>query len=163
MVDMHPPIVPEQPVPVISRDQLAALIKACTGTTFADRRDLALVRLFIDTGCRRAELTNLSVDDVDLRLRQATVTGKGRRTRTVAFGTSAPRRSTAISAPVPDTATHTSRTCGSGWPDPSPTTASRRSSVVGLATPGSTSGSTCTGSGAPTPTSRWLMASRART
>jgi site-specific recombinase XerD len=86
MVNMHPPIVPEQPVPVISPDQLAALIKACSGTTFADRRDLALVRLFIDTGCRRAELTNLSVEDVDLRARQATVTGKGRRTRTVAFG-----------------------------------------------------------------------------
>jgi site-specific recombinase XerD len=86
MVNMHPPVVPEQPVPVISPDQLAALVKACSGTTFADRRDLALVRLFIDTGCRRAELTNLSVEDVDLRARQATVTGKGRRTRTVAFG-----------------------------------------------------------------------------
>jgi site-specific recombinase XerD len=86
MVNMHPPIVPEQPVPVISPDQLAALIRACTGTTFADRRDLALVRMLIDTGCRRAELTNLSTDDIDLKLRQATVTGKGRRTRTVAFG-----------------------------------------------------------------------------
>jgi site-specific recombinase XerD len=86
MVNMHPPIVPEQPVPVLSPYQLAALIKACTGTTFADRRDLALVRLFIDTGCRRAELTNLTIDDIDLRARQATVTGKGRRIRTVAFG-----------------------------------------------------------------------------
>jgi site-specific recombinase XerD len=86
MVNMTPPIVPERPVPVISPDDLAALIKACSGTTFADRRDLAIVRLFIDTGCRRAEVTNLSVDDIDLRARQATVTGKGRRTRTVAFG-----------------------------------------------------------------------------
>jgi site-specific recombinase XerD len=86
MVNMRPPIVPEQPVPVISPDQLAALIKACSGMTFADRRDVAIIRLFVDTGCRRAELTNLSMDDVDLRLRQATVTGKGRRIRTVAFG-----------------------------------------------------------------------------
>jgi site-specific recombinase XerD len=86
MVNMHPPVVPEQPVPVISHDQFAALIKACSGTAFADRRDLAIVRLFVDTGCRRAELTNLSTDDIDLRLRQATVMGKGRRLRTVAFG-----------------------------------------------------------------------------
>jgi len=80
------PLVPEQPVPVITPEQLAALLKACSGTAFADRRDLAIVRLLIDTGCRRAELTNLSTDDIDLRLRQATVTGKGRRVRTVAFG-----------------------------------------------------------------------------
>lgn len=86
MVNMTPPIVPEQPVPVIAPDDLAALIKVCSGTTFADRRDLALVRVLLDTGCRRAEVTNLKVEDIDLRLRQATVTGKGRRTRTVAFG-----------------------------------------------------------------------------
>jgi site-specific recombinase XerD len=86
MVNMHPPIVPEQPVPVIASEQLAALLKACAGTDFASRRDLAIVRLFIDTGVRRRELADLAVDDVDLRTRQATVTGKGRRTRTVAFG-----------------------------------------------------------------------------
>jgi site-specific recombinase XerD len=86
MVNMSPPIVPEQPVPVISTEQLAALVKACSGTTFSDRRDLAIIRMFIDTGCRRLELTKLTIDDIDLRLRQATVTGKGRRTRTVAFG-----------------------------------------------------------------------------
>ena len=86
MVNMHAPVVPEQPVPIISPEQLAALVKACSGTTFADRRDLAIIRMFIDTGCRRAELTNLTVDDIDLRARQATVTGKGRRIRTVAFG-----------------------------------------------------------------------------
>jgi site-specific recombinase XerD len=86
MVNMHPPIVPEQPVPVISPQELAALVKACSGTDFASRRDLAIVRMFIDTGVRRRELTDLELDDVDLRVRQAVVTGKGRRTRTVAFG-----------------------------------------------------------------------------
>jgi site-specific recombinase XerD len=86
MTNMRPPVVPEQPVPVLSAEQLAALIRACSGTDFASRRDLAIVRLFVDTGVRRAELTALEVEDVDLRHRQATVTGKGRRTRTVAFG-----------------------------------------------------------------------------
>jgi site-specific recombinase XerD len=86
MVNMHPPVVPEAPVPVIAEDTLRRLLKACSGTDFASRRDLAIIRLFLDTGVRRQELTNLRVDDIDLRFRQATVTGKGRRTRTVAFG-----------------------------------------------------------------------------
>jgi site-specific recombinase XerD len=86
MVHTHPPIVPEQPVPVITPEQLGALLKACAGTGFTDRRDVAIIRLFIDTGCRRAEITNLKVSDIDLQQRQATVLGKGRRVRVVAFG-----------------------------------------------------------------------------
>jgi site-specific recombinase XerD len=86
MANMKPPVVPEQPVPVITDDILRALLKACSGTDFSSRRDLAIIRLFLDTGVRRQELTNLRVDDIDLRFRQAIVTGKGRRTRTVAFG-----------------------------------------------------------------------------
>jgi site-specific recombinase XerD len=86
MLNMHPPVVPEAPVPVIRDDDLAQLLKACAGTDFASRRDLAMIRFLIDTGVRRKELTDLQLDEVDLRLRRATVTGKGRRTRTVAFG-----------------------------------------------------------------------------
>src|SRR6266508_2051832 len=76
MVNMHPPIVPEAPVPVIAEDTLRALLKACSGTGFSSRRDLAIIRFFLDTGVRRQELTNLQVNDIDLRFRQATVTGK---------------------------------------------------------------------------------------
>ncbi len=86
MVNMSPPTLPEKPVPVIGEEQLAALLKSCGGKGFEDRRDLAIIRLLIDTGMRRQELTNLRTEDVDLRLRQAVVTGKGSRTRIVAFG-----------------------------------------------------------------------------
>jgi len=86
MENMRPPLVPEQPVPVIAEEKLAALLKACAGTRFEDRRDLAIIRFLLDTGVRRSELVALTVEDVDLRLRQATVLRKGRRTRTVAFG-----------------------------------------------------------------------------
>jgi site-specific recombinase XerD len=41
-VNMRPPVVPEQPVPVIAEEQLAALLKACSGSRFEDRRDLAI-------------------------------------------------------------------------------------------------------------------------
>jgi site-specific recombinase XerD len=85
-VNVRPPVVPEQPVPVIAEEQLAALLKACSGSRFEDRRDLAIIRFLLDTGVRRSELVALKVEEVDLRLRQATVLGKGRRVRTVAFG-----------------------------------------------------------------------------
>ncbi len=48
--------------------------------------DAAIVYLFLDSGLRRAELAGLNVDDVDLDHREVTVTGKGRRARTVSFG-----------------------------------------------------------------------------
>jgi site-specific recombinase XerD len=84
--NMSPPSVPEQPVPVIPEEDLVALIKACSGNRLEDRRDLAAIRLLIDTGIRRSEMTGLRVEDVDLRTRVATVLGKGRRERQVAFG-----------------------------------------------------------------------------
>jgi site-specific recombinase XerD len=87
MARMRPPIVPEQPVPVLEPEQITALLAACEGKEFADRRDAALVHLFLDTGVRLAELTGATLDDVDLSGRTLTVLGKGRRGRTVAFGT----------------------------------------------------------------------------
>jgi site-specific recombinase XerD len=86
MAKMSPPKIPEDPPPVLRQEQLAALVKACEGTAFEDRRDMAIVRLFVDTGMRRAELAGLMVEDVDLRLKSATVVGKGSRRRESPFG-----------------------------------------------------------------------------
>jgi site-specific recombinase XerC len=70
------PQVPEQPVPVLTVEQLRALFKACEDKDFATRRDMAIVRLFLDTGVRLAELARLSTEDVDLDNRKALVLGK---------------------------------------------------------------------------------------
>jgi site-specific recombinase XerD len=86
MARMIPPKVPEDPPPVLRDEQLSALMKACSGTSFEDRCDAAILRLFIDTGMRRAELAGLTVEAIDLRLRIATVIGKGRRSRACPFG-----------------------------------------------------------------------------
>ena len=86
---MKPPIVPEHPVPVLTRDQMRALLQACQGTGFVERRDTAIVRLFIDTGMRLGELAGLDMDDVDLDLDVAIITGKGRRMRSAPFGVKA--------------------------------------------------------------------------
>lgn len=86
MATMKPPKVPETPVPVITQDDLRRLIATCGGTAKEDRRDLAVVRLFLDTGMRLSELAHLTVGDVDLDTRVAIVMGKGRRPRACPFG-----------------------------------------------------------------------------
>jgi site-specific recombinase XerD len=86
MRNMHPPIVHEVPVPVLSTAQLKALIKACDGSTFEDRRDVAIIRLFIDSGLRRTELADLKVTDIDFESNVALVLGKNRRPRAAPFG-----------------------------------------------------------------------------
>lgn len=84
---MTPPRVPDAPVPIISDDDLKRLLKACEGSAFDDRRDMAMIRLFFDTGCRLGEVAGLRVQDVDLNSDVIIVTGKGNRIRAVPFGT----------------------------------------------------------------------------
>jgi len=93
MARMHPPIVPEVPVPVVGDDDLRKLLKVCEGTTFEDRRDLAILRLMMDTGIRLAECAGLKIADVDFSDDVIVVTGKGRRPRAVPFGS---KTSTAV-------------------------------------------------------------------
>jgi integrase/recombinase XerC len=83
MERMRPPVIPEKPVDILPDEQLKRLLKVCAGKDFADRRDTAIIRLFFDTGIRRAELAGLMLDDVDMDVDQVTVLGKGRRSRTV--------------------------------------------------------------------------------
>ena len=83
---MAPPHVPEQPVPVLSEDDLRRLLADCEGKGFEDRRDAAIIRLLADTGMRRGELLGLRVDDFDLDQQVAFVVSKGRRERSCPFG-----------------------------------------------------------------------------
>lgn len=86
MRKMKPPRVPEQPPEVLTDDEIKALLKACEGKDFAARRDMAIVRLLLDSGLRRAELAGLSMEDIDLDAQTVTVIGKGSRIRVVPFG-----------------------------------------------------------------------------
>ena len=86
MAKMKPPKVPEVPVPVLTDDDLRRLLAACEGRAPEDRRDMAVLRLFLDSGMRLWELTNLKVGDLDLDARVAIVMGKGRRPRACPFG-----------------------------------------------------------------------------
>jgi site-specific recombinase XerD len=68
MAKLRPPAVPEQPVPVLSDDELQRLLATCAGRDFEARRDRAILMLLVDSGARRAELAGLRLVDVDFDL-----------------------------------------------------------------------------------------------
>jgi site-specific recombinase XerD len=86
MANMRPPHVPEEPPPVLREPELRRLLAACAGPDFLERRDVAIIRLFLDTGMRRAELAGLRLADVDFDHDVAIVMGKGSRPRACPFG-----------------------------------------------------------------------------
>jgi site-specific recombinase XerC len=59
MRSMRRPKLVEQPVPVVSAHDLQELLKACSGRSFDDRRETAVVSVFIDTGARLAEVAGI--------------------------------------------------------------------------------------------------------
>jgi site-specific recombinase XerD len=86
MIGVTKPIVPPSEIPVLTKDQVRALLATCCGKDADSRRDHALLAIMLDTGLRLSEIARLSIDDVseDGTLR---VFGKGRKWRTVALGT----------------------------------------------------------------------------
>lgn len=80
------PAIPEQLVGVLTDDEVAALLRACQGSDFDDRRDMAIIRLFIDTPMRLEELTGLGLADIDRATDEAAITAKGRRPRYQPYG-----------------------------------------------------------------------------
>lgn len=86
MAGMEPPKLLPVVVPVLTLEECQRLLKAADGPTFNDKRDTAILRLFLDTGMRATELATLTVDAVDLRDGVAYVLGKGRKHRACPFG-----------------------------------------------------------------------------
>ena len=86
MERMRSPSIPEDPPAVLSDAELRALLKACEGPDFAARRDMAIVRTFLDTGARLSEIANLRMENVDLDDQTLTVVGKGSRVRVLPIG-----------------------------------------------------------------------------
>lgn len=77
---------PDEPPPdVLPADDVKALLAACQGTGFYDRRDAALIRFMFATGARVSEVCGVAVDDIDLSLRVARFMGKGSKPRVARF------------------------------------------------------------------------------
>lgn len=86
MARMEAPTIQEKVVDVLSEDELRRLLKACEGEEFEDRRDMALIRLLIDSGTRAGETMAIELSDLDLERNSVLVLGKGAKERTAHFG-----------------------------------------------------------------------------
>ncbi|MEP6816670.1 MAG: tyrosine-type recombinase/integrase [Marmoricola sp.] len=86
MKTLSPPEPKSKPVPVLSDAELAALMKACAGKDFRDRRDEAMIRLLLDCGLGVSELCGLTKEGIDLDQGMAMVRGKGSKIRPIYFG-----------------------------------------------------------------------------
>ncbi len=73
------------PIRVLSTAELGALLAACEGPGFTDRRDLALIRFMAATGVRVSEACSLKVTDIDPLTRIVDIRGKGDKVRRVRF------------------------------------------------------------------------------
>jgi site-specific recombinase XerD len=76
---------------VLTGEEIAALLAACEGDAFENLRDVAIIRLLLDTGMRHSELAALHLDDVDLDSQTAYVAGHGRVPRAAPFDRRAAR------------------------------------------------------------------------
>jgi site-specific recombinase XerD len=86
MEGMSPPKLSERPVPIFDEDDLRRLLQTCEGQGFEERRDTAIIRLFIATGIRLGEMATLTVDRLARDEQAALVIGKGDRGRWVPYG-----------------------------------------------------------------------------
>ncbi|MGJ6124713.1 tyrosine-type recombinase/integrase [Mycolicibacterium sp. Y3] len=87
LADMKPPKLDSKVTRALSDDEYAALVKACQGKDFLDRRDEAIVRMMMATAVRAGELIAMQVSDVDLVNGLAVIRkGKGGKGRVVQFG-----------------------------------------------------------------------------
>ena len=89
------PKVDQPVVPVLTEDQLRAMVKACEPpaaerhglASLRHRRDEAIVRLLAETGMRASECVNLELPDVDMRESEIIIRrGKGGKGRKTGFG-----------------------------------------------------------------------------
>lgn len=81
MARMRRPRVALRPPPVLTNEQVIAMLPPERSRTFDDIRDYAIIVLFWSSGMRLSELANLRIEDLDLDRHRARVRGKGGRYR----------------------------------------------------------------------------------
>jgi integrase/recombinase XerD len=98
MAGLRPPAVPVTPVPFFTTVELSRLEATCRGSSFAQRRDAAIIAVFRAAGIRLSEMAGIRCDpddpdrsDLDLQAREIKIRGKGGKERTVRIGHQAAR------------------------------------------------------------------------
>jgi site-specific recombinase XerD len=86
LIGLKPPKLDKKVTDSLTDDELKALIAACKGRGFLERRDEAVIRLMAETGVRAGELVAMRVSEVDISRGFVTVRrGKGGKGRVVPF------------------------------------------------------------------------------
>ena len=95
---LRAPRVAAREVPVFTSVELSALENTCRGSTFAARRDAAIIAVFTATGIRLSGLAGIRYhpgdpvrSDLDLHAREIRIAGKAGKPRTVRIGHQAAR------------------------------------------------------------------------
>lgn len=87
MTGVKPPKVNDIPPDLATDEELAALLKTCDSKSFLDLRDELIIRIWCEPGApRRAEVTDILLDNVDIRNRKILYKGKGGKWRTLFYG-----------------------------------------------------------------------------
>jgi site-specific recombinase XerD len=98
MARLRLPREARKPVPCFTSMELSELRRACRGNSSSERRDAAVIAVFLATGIRLAEMAGIRYQsddpyrsDVDLAAREIAVLGKGGKPRTVKLSHEAAR------------------------------------------------------------------------
>jgi site-specific recombinase XerD len=83
MAGMRQPKVEERQIQPLAQEEIKALIDVCAGSRLVDRRDRAMLAVFIDTGIRLNEMAQMRRDGLNKAKRVFTVMGKGRKERSL--------------------------------------------------------------------------------
>lgn len=81
-----PPQLDEQVIDPLSDDEIKAMLKACAGNDFLDRRDEAIIRFMVETAARAREVVSMRLSAVNVVEGTTVLHGKGGKERLVPFG-----------------------------------------------------------------------------
>ncbi len=88
--NLKPPKLENKVIQALIPNEIERLFKTCSGKSLLDVRNRTILSLLLDTGLRISELTNLTVDDVNLDDGSILIRhGKGGKQRTVHIGNTA--------------------------------------------------------------------------
>lgn len=86
MHNIKPPKVPKMVIKPFSAQDIEHLLLLCSGNTFLDTRNRAIILLFLDTGLRLDELSCIGLNSINFDQETIKVMGKGAKERIVRMG-----------------------------------------------------------------------------
>jgi len=86
MENIRQPRLPRRIIKPLSAEDINNVLILCSGNSFLDLRNRAIILVFLDTGLRLTELADIMVSDIDVRTGLFKVLGKGDKERIVRIG-----------------------------------------------------------------------------